>query len=402
MKPNDIAGLRTAIENHLGRPLTVHTDFDELSTELKGAVSSSTLKRVWGYNKDHQNISLKSVNILSQYLGYENYDDFINSDYLVLEDHQKLYAASKIATLADRVHRDRFQYVYEQFNQCKYKDALQTLSAIDDEINVLIQSAKPYIDSTVSIISELCIKAQVIWSCHNQEEGVIEKICGIFEQAILLAKSINNHSSLWNIYELWSYWMFLSKEYERALELNELGIKQAQIILFEREDEEIENGTELVVSLNDRAFFLMELGEYEEAAKIVDEAMDYNCEVITQCYLLLNYAKANVELQLQQQSVQKVDYEKTYREIIRKIEDYHRESSPVNESIHLLFISHFNLGVYCQEFLNPQDNQLAADFFRKAIDIYNSRDIPDPRHQSYYKECIEQLQQIDGLPNETT
>ncbi len=100
MKPNEIAGLRTAIENRLGHPLTVHTDFDELSTELKGAMSSSTLKRVWGYNKDHQSISLKSVNILAQYLGYDSYDDFINSDSLASEDHKQLYATSKIAMLA--------------------------------------------------------------------------------------------------------------------------------------------------------------------------------------------------------------------------------------------------------------------------------------------------------------
>ncbi|MFR9543355.1 MAG: hypothetical protein SNJ29_15650 [Rikenellaceae bacterium] len=393
MKPNEIAGLRTAIESRIGSPLKVHTDFDELSIKLKGAISPSTLKRIWGYNKDHQSVSLKSVNILAQYLGYDSYDDFINSNSLASEEHQQLYAASKIAMLAERVHSDRFEYVYQQFNQCRYTEALETLNSIDEEIKVLIDSSQPYIESTISIISELCLKAQIIWSCHYQEEGVIEQICEIFEQAIPLAKSINDHFSLWYIYEHWAYWCFLDEDFDRALELNELGIKQAKILQLENSEDE---ASELAFSLNDRAYFLIELGEYSKANDLLEEAMEYNCEVITQCYLLLNYAKTNIELQIEQQSEQKVDYEKIYKEIVAKVEDYHSENPPTNESVHLLLIAYFNLGVYFQEFADEQDLQASADYFHKAIEVYNSRHIPDPRHQSYYEQCMERLQQIEN------
>lgn len=393
MKPNEIIGLRSAIESYLGHPLTVHTDFDEFSIELKSAISSSTLKRVWGYNKDHQSISLKSVNILAQYLGYDDYDDFINSDSLASEDHQKLYTASKIAMLAERVHSNRFQYVYEQFSQCRYIEALQTLNSIDEEIKVLIDSSQPYIDSTVSIISELCIKAQIIWSCHYQEEGTIEQICELFEQAVPLAKSINDHFSLWYIYEHWAYWTFLSDDFDRALELNEFGIKQAKILLLEKDEDD---ASELAFSLNDKAYFLLELGEYANANDVIEEAMEYSCEIITQCYILLNYAKANIELQLNQQSEQKVDYEKIYKDIVTKVNDYHSENQPTNESVHLLLITYFNLGVYIQEFAEEQEIQTATDYYHKAIEVFNSRHIPDPRHQSYYEQCVERLHQIDN------
>ncbi len=401
MTPNELDGLRAAVETKFGSPLKVHTDFNELSLKLGGMISLSTLKRIWGYNKDHQNISLKSVNILAQYLGYENYDDFINSDSLASEDHQKLYAASKVAMLAQRVHRDRFKYVHRQFSQCQYQEALQTLSTIDDEIKVLMQSAKPYIDSTISVISELCLKVQTIWSCHNQEDGTIEKICEIFEQAIPLAKSINDHFSLWYIYEHWAYWMFLREEHEMALELNELGIKQATILYIEKEGDDMEDGTEYVHSLCYRSYFLIHLGEYQGAIDVAEEAMNYSCDIITQCYILLNYAKANAELQEELKSEQKVDYEKIYREIIEKVEDYHTDFDPTNESIHLLLSAYFSLGVYNQECLKPRNESFAADCYRKAIEIYNSREIPDLNHQSFYEQSLDRLQQIESLSNET-
>ncbi len=266
----------------------------------------------------------------------------------------------------------------------------------------MIDSSQPYIDSIISIISELCIKAQIIWSCHYQEEGTIEQICGIFEQAIPLAKSINDHFSLWYIYGHWAYWMFLREGFERALELNELGIKQAKILLLEKDGDEAEDGTELVSALNDRAYFLIELGEYEKANKVAEEAMEYGCDYIIQCYLLLNYAKANIELQEDLQGEQRIDYEKIYREIIKRIEDYHLENLPSNESTHLLLLSYFNLGVYNQEFIEPRNESLAADYLRKAIEVYKSRDVPDPRHQSYYEQSMERLEQIESSLNETT
>lgn len=45
LTPNEIDGLRTAVENKIGFPLRVHTDFNSLSLILKGAISPSTIRR---------------------------------------------------------------------------------------------------------------------------------------------------------------------------------------------------------------------------------------------------------------------------------------------------------------------------------------------------------------------
>lgn len=191
--------------------------------------------------------------------------------------------------------------------------------------------------------------------------------------------------------------MFLSEDYQRALDLNALGVKQAKILQLEKSDDEAEDSGELAFSLNDRAYFLIEMGENEQASKIIEEAMEYSCDTIIQCYLLLNYAKVNVELQQERQSEQAVDYQKIYKTIIAKVEEYHCGAAASNESIHLLFISHFNLGVYNQDLAEQVDLPLAADYFGKAVDIYNSREIPDIKHRYYYEQSLERLELIEGL-----
>ena len=50
MKPYEIEGLKEAVERKLGVSPKVHSDYDELSLKLGGALSCSTLKRMWGYN----------------------------------------------------------------------------------------------------------------------------------------------------------------------------------------------------------------------------------------------------------------------------------------------------------------------------------------------------------------
>ncbi|MBD5231557.1 MAG: hypothetical protein HDS66_05345 [Bacteroidales bacterium] len=79
-----IAILCNAVEKRLGRSLSSHRDFDYLSEELSKAgkrVSGSTLKRIWGYNKDvsssykpYQYTILSLVN----FLGYNSLEDFVN------------------------------------------------------------------------------------------------------------------------------------------------------------------------------------------------------------------------------------------------------------------------------------------------------------------------------------
>lgn len=78
----EIAELLIQVENRYQRPLHTSTDFDEFSLYLKqqvnDVVSTSTLKRLWGYVNDSHLPRMRTLDILSRYVGYTNFKQFCN------------------------------------------------------------------------------------------------------------------------------------------------------------------------------------------------------------------------------------------------------------------------------------------------------------------------------------
>lgn len=76
----EVVELLTLVETKYAHPLHTSTDFDEFSLFLKKQmhmqVSTSTLKRLWGYVNDNHTPRLRTLDILSQYLGYEHFTHF--------------------------------------------------------------------------------------------------------------------------------------------------------------------------------------------------------------------------------------------------------------------------------------------------------------------------------------
>lgn len=87
-KSYEINRLIENIEIKLERKLNTPTDFDFLSSAIKGSinesVSTSTLKRLWGYVTYPHIPSITVLSILSRFLGYKDYEDFC----LSLKDNQ--------------------------------------------------------------------------------------------------------------------------------------------------------------------------------------------------------------------------------------------------------------------------------------------------------------------------
>lgn len=76
----EIAELLSLVEDKYTKSLRTTTDFDEFSFELKKSlgrsISTSTLKRLWGYVSDAHAPRIGTLDILSQYLGYNNFTAF--------------------------------------------------------------------------------------------------------------------------------------------------------------------------------------------------------------------------------------------------------------------------------------------------------------------------------------
>ena len=75
--------LREEVEKKAGRKMMTPKDFDFLSEsifeEIHTRISPSTLKRIWGYLQNDNTPRSTSLNILANYVGYDDWDSFMAS-----------------------------------------------------------------------------------------------------------------------------------------------------------------------------------------------------------------------------------------------------------------------------------------------------------------------------------
>ncbi|MBQ9649182.1 MAG: hypothetical protein IJV25_02055 [Prevotella sp.] len=72
--------LREAIEKSVGKKMQTPKDFDQLRdhiySRLRILISPTTLKRVWGYLPNSGEPSQNTLDILAQFIGYQDLDSF--------------------------------------------------------------------------------------------------------------------------------------------------------------------------------------------------------------------------------------------------------------------------------------------------------------------------------------
>ena len=72
--------LRNAIEEAVGRKMKSPKDFEYLSHAIfektHQSISTSTLKRFWGYLQQYASIRVSTLDLLAQFIDYKDYDDF--------------------------------------------------------------------------------------------------------------------------------------------------------------------------------------------------------------------------------------------------------------------------------------------------------------------------------------
>ena len=82
MSTPEVQELIRLVEKKYKKKLNTTTDFDEFSLHLDrhvkiGKISPSTLKRLWGYVNDTHKPRVSTLNLLSEYIGHQSYDKFV-------------------------------------------------------------------------------------------------------------------------------------------------------------------------------------------------------------------------------------------------------------------------------------------------------------------------------------
>lgn len=102
----EIIQLRKDVEARLGMRLATPADFETLILRIWEAlhenIALSTLERLWGYVDGANNTRLSTLNILSRYVGFCNWDDYTNR--LKEGEH-----GSSNPFIADGVHTQELQ-----------------------------------------------------------------------------------------------------------------------------------------------------------------------------------------------------------------------------------------------------------------------------------------------------
>lgn len=88
-KEEHIRNLRKVIEYTVDRKIRTPKDFDYLGqiiyNKLRFYISSTTLKRIWGYLKERTDTRVAILDALSRFVGYRDWDNFCQ-DFTEIED----------------------------------------------------------------------------------------------------------------------------------------------------------------------------------------------------------------------------------------------------------------------------------------------------------------------------
>ena len=89
--PQHIALLRQLVAESADHSIETSTDFIFLSGEIQGrlkeTVSTSTLKRIWGYVDGYASIRTVTLDVLARFVGFPDWETFV-TDYCETESVQ--------------------------------------------------------------------------------------------------------------------------------------------------------------------------------------------------------------------------------------------------------------------------------------------------------------------------
>lgn len=384
MKAQELTALVQFVEHKFDKRLKTPSHFEAFSDEMGiQKLAASTLKRIWGYNRDYKEVSLSSVDMLAQYVGFKDYDDFVAMSTLKSDDQKSLYAASQIAKLCEQLHSERLEKAHKLVIKYRFHEALELFAddTVNDEIKILSRDLFPFIDNTRTLGYEMLVKSYIVWGCNWKEEDAISHIEYIYKQALPLAVAINDHDLLWNIYQDWAFKLNQLGDIEKSNQLYEKAFKQGQILQLENPDE---YPGELVSTVNDLAKLLCDQELYQQAADKLETMFKYSEQTVFDGYIYLNYARACCCLDKIELSVEY--FEKAIDLALVIINEY-PTSHEVN---HLLAMANYNLGTIYE----GSDDDIAKKYYKTALDAFASQNIPNILHDHYYMQCKERIEQL--------
>ena len=140
-KPEDIRALTAAIEEALGSKVTGPKNFERLMEFIKERtgeyVSSTTLKRVWGYLDEPLKTRYNTLSTIARSVGYTDYKDFLQRNDNTPSE-TKIPSTEKygkvIDVLSDLQEGDRIDLFWNPGRECRVR--------YTGNMNFIVESSK--------------------------------------------------------------------------------------------------------------------------------------------------------------------------------------------------------------------------------------------------------------------
>ena len=138
----EIIALRKDIEQHLGRSLQTPSDFeyliDRIWEEQHQVFSLSTIKRLWGYVSSSGQPRLSTLNTLSHFLGYADWNAYLTALEQRTENESDIFKGEGICT-ADLSINDLIQVSWLPNRQCTFRYLGNNRFEVTESIHAKLQ-----------------------------------------------------------------------------------------------------------------------------------------------------------------------------------------------------------------------------------------------------------------------
>ena len=119
---NTTAQLLTDIETALGKKLHTPKDFDFLRERIYARlhilVSRTTLMRIWGYVAEDVKPRKSTLDVLTQFLGYQDWDEYLHNSQLPKEQQSSPVLTRRLSVARSLTRGDRLRLMWQPGRIC--------------------------------------------------------------------------------------------------------------------------------------------------------------------------------------------------------------------------------------------------------------------------------------------
>lgn len=172
----EIIALRKDIEQHIGRSLQSPSDFEYLIDRLwqkqHQVFSLSTIKRLWGYVSSNGQPRLSTLNTLSRFLGYDDWNAYLTALEQRTENESDIFKGEGICT-ADLSVNDLIRVSWLPNRQCTFRYLGNNRFEVTESIHAKLQ-----IGDTFDAIAFIIGKPMYLDNLKRQDETTTSYIAG--------------------------------------------------------------------------------------------------------------------------------------------------------------------------------------------------------------------------------